>query len=278
MELLWDIRVSLDVFLGGLGVGAFIFGAILYYMESQTYAATIKKIMIIAPLLVIAGLLLLLTELGRPMNIIKTIIAVNPASVMSIGIFLQGIFVAISLLIAFIAITKGTEEITGKLMYIGATLAGLVGFYHGMLLVGIGIEPWNGAIPVMFFVSSVIGGAMLALLLSYGSSEFEAIAQNFKVPVVANGIITVNLVIILGWIYSLTLTSATSKAAYSALFASFGMELFIAIAGLVLPLVLFTMVLMKKATLKAVTIPAALLLLAGSFVLKNLIVYLGQMV
>jgi protein NrfD len=56
------------------------------------------------------------------------------------------------------------------------------------------------------------------------------------------------------------------------------MELFIALAGLVLPLVLFTMVLMKKATLKAVTIPAAVLLLAGSFVLKNLIVYLGQMV
>jgi protein NrfD len=278
MELLWDIRVSLDVFLGGLGVGAFIFGAILYYMGSQTYAATIKKAMIIAPLLVIAGLLLLLTELGRPMNIIKTVIAVNPASVMSIGIFLQGIFVAISLFIAFIAITKGAEEITGKLMYIGATLAGLVGFYHGMLLAGIGIEPWNGAIPVMFFVSSMIGGAMLALLLSYGSSEFEAIAQNFKVPVVANGIITVNLVIILGWIYSLALTSSASKAAYSALFSSFGMELFIAIAGLVLPLVLFTMVLMKKATLKAVTIPAALMLLAGSFVLKNLIVYLGQMV
>ena len=32
MELLWDIRVSLDVFLGGLGVGAFIFGAILFYI------------------------------------------------------------------------------------------------------------------------------------------------------------------------------------------------------------------------------------------------------
>jgi protein NrfD len=85
-------------------------------------------------------------------------------------------------------------------------------------------------------------------------------------------------VIVLGWIYSLALTSAASKASYAALFSNFGMELFIALAGLVLPLVLFTMVLMKKASLKAVTIPAAVLLLAGSFVLKNLIVYLGQMV
>jgi protein NrfD len=38
------------------------------------------------------------------------------------------------------------------------------------------------------------------------------------------------------------------------------------------------MVLMKKASLKAVAIPTALLLLIGSFVLKNLIVHLGQMV
>ena len=71
MELLWDVRVSLDVFLGGLGVGAFIFGAILFYMGSQKYASTIKKAMVIAPVLVIAGLLLLpvsYTHLTLPTN------------------------------------------------------------------------------------------------------------------------------------------------------------------------------------------------------------------
>jgi protein NrfD len=278
MELLWDVRVSLDLFLGGLGIGAFIFGAILYYMGSQTYAATIKKAMVIAPLLVIAGLILLLTEIGRPMNVIKTIIAINPTSVMSVGIFLQGIFVAISLLVALIALTKGVEKISGTLMYVGATLAGLVGFYHGMLLTGIGIEPWNGAIPVMFFSSSIVSGAMLAFLLSYGSQEFDAIAQNFEVPIVANSIITLNLAIVLGWIYSLALATSETKAFYNALFSHFGMELSVVIIALAASLVLFTMVLMKKASLKAVAIPTALLLLIGSFVLKNLIVHLGQMV
>ena len=29
MDLLWDVRVSLDLFLGGLGVGAFLVGAVL---------------------------------------------------------------------------------------------------------------------------------------------------------------------------------------------------------------------------------------------------------
>ncbi|MBN2964945.1 polysulfide reductase NrfD [Sulfurospirillum sp. T05] len=278
MELLWDVRVSLDVFLGGLGVGAFIFGAILFYMGSQKYASTIKKAMVIAPVLVIAGLLLLLTELGRPLNIIMTAIHINPTSVMSIGIFLQGIFTALAVWIAFLALTKGVEAVSSTLMYVGATLAGLIGFYHGMLLAGIGIEPWNGAIPVMFMVSSMLGGAMVALLLAFGSDEFDAILENFKVAVIGNALITLNLAIIVAWIYSLALNDLASKTMYSTLFGSFGMELFIAIAGLVIPLVLFTMALMKKATLKSVVIPASVLFLVGSFVLKNLIVYLGQAV
>ena len=61
MNLLWDVRVSLDLFLGGLGVGAFLVGAVLYYMDAKTYEGVIKKAFIIAPVLVIAGLLLLLT-------------------------------------------------------------------------------------------------------------------------------------------------------------------------------------------------------------------------
>lgn len=276
MDLLWDVRVSLDVFLGGLGVGAFIFGAILFYMGSQTYATTIKKAMIVAPILVITGLLLLTTELGRPLNIIKTVVFINPTSIMSLGIMLQGIFTVVSVLIAFTIITKGVEALSPKLMYIGGTLAGIVGFYHGMLLAGIGIEPWNGAIPVMFFVSSMLGGAFLALLLSFGSKEFDTIVDNFKVAVVANSLITLNLVIIIAWMYSLALNDVASKAMYNALFANFGFELFIALAGLIIPLVLFTMVLMKKTSVKAVALPAGVILLIGSFVLKNLIVYLGQ--
>ena len=143
MDLLWDVRVSLDLFLGGLGVGAFLVGAVLYYMDAKTYEGVIKKAFIIAPVLVIAGLLLLLTELGRPLNVIKTLYAINPTSFMSIGIFLQSAFVAVALLIAFSILTKGAEGISAKFVYVGATLAGLVGLYHGLLLTGIITPPIN---------------------------------------------------------------------------------------------------------------------------------------
>ena len=37
MHLLWDIRVVLDLFLGGIGIGAFVLASILYTIDYQKY-------------------------------------------------------------------------------------------------------------------------------------------------------------------------------------------------------------------------------------------------
>lgn len=278
MDLLWDVRVSLDLFLGGLGVGAFLVGAVLYYMDAKTYEGVLKKAFIIAPILVIAGLLLLLTELGRPLNVIKTLYAINPTSFMSIGIFLQSAFVAVALLIAFSMLTKGIEGISAKFVYVGATLAGLVGLYHGLLLTGISIEPWNNAIPVIFFISSILAGSSLVFLLNL--SELDTVLQKFKIPVIINMILTLELASIFAWVYNLALTTASSKHAYDVLMGSFGLEFWglSIVVGLLIPLALLTMVILGKTTLKAVALPTFATMLIGSFFLKNLVVYLGQAV
>lgn len=278
MDLLWDVRVSLDLFLGGLGVGAFLVGAVLYYMDAKTYEGVIKKAFIIAPVLVIAGLLLLLTELGRPLNVIKTLYAINPTSFMSIGIFLQSAFVAVALLIAFSILTKGAEGISAKFVYVGATLAGLVGLYHGLLLTGISIEPWNNAIPIIFFISSILAGSSLVFLLNL--SELDTVLQKFKIPVIINMILTLELAAIFAWVYNLALTTASSKHAYDVLMGSFGLEFWglSIVVGLLIPLALLTMVILGKTTLKAVALPTFATMLIGSFFLKNLVVYLGQAV
>lgn len=278
MDLLWDVRVSLDLFLGGLGVGAFLVGAVLYYMDAKTYEGVLKKAFIIAPVLVIAGLLLLLTELGRPLNVIKTLYAINPTSFMSIGIFLQSAFVAVALLIAFSILTKGAEGISAKFVYVGATLAGLVGLYHGLLLTGISIEPWNNAIPVIFFISSILAGSSLVFLLNL--SELDTVLQKFKIPVIINMILTLELAAIFAWVYNLALTTASSKHAYDVLMGSFGLEFWglSIVVGLLIPLALLTMVILGKTTLKAVALPTFATMVIGSFFLKNLVVYLGQAV
>ena len=134
MEILWDYRVVLDLFLGGAGIGIFLLGAVLFYIDSRKYELIIKKSWIIAPIFIIAGLLLLMTELGRPMNVIKTIVYVNPTSFMSIGIFLQGIAILLLLLVALKASGTKMESIPKPLVYSAAVFAGLVGFYHGFLV------------------------------------------------------------------------------------------------------------------------------------------------
>lgn len=276
MHLLWDIRVSLDLFLGGLGVGAFLLGAVLFYIDAKVYESVIKKAFILAPLLVIAGLVLLLTELGRPMNVIKTIYAVNPTSFMSIGIFVQSAFVAVGLLVAFSVLAKKAEELSRTLVYIAATLAGLVGLYHGFLLTGISIEPWNNAIPVIFFVSSILSGAALVFLLSLGS--LDGMLTKFKLPIIINMVLTLQLAAVFAWVYNLALTTASSKHAYEVLMSSFSMDFWVltVLIGTIIPLTLLTLVLLKKASLKAVALPVFASVIIGSFFLKNLVVVLGQ--
>lgn len=276
MHLLWDIRVSLDLFLGGLGVGAFLLGAVLFYIDARGHEGIIKKAFVVAPIFVIAGLLLLLTELGRPFNVIKTLYSVNPTSFMSIGIFLQSAFVAVALLVAFGILTKGVAGIGKQLVYIAATLAGLVGLYHGFLLTGIAREPWNNAIPVVFFVSSILSGSSLVFLLNLG--EIDSLTQKVKIPVIINMVLTLELVAIFVWAYNLALTTASSKHAYDVLMGSFGLEFWgmSIVVGLLVPLTLLTLVILGKTTLKAVALPTFATMVMGSFFLKNLVVYLGQ--
>ncbi len=276
MSVLWDIRVSLDLFLGGIGIGAFLLGALLYYVDSEAYGSFIKKAFLIAPIAVIAGLLLLMTELGRPFNVIKTLYEVNPTSFMSLGIFLQSGFILVALVLAFLAVTKGAETLSGPVVYFGAVLAGLVGLYHGFLLTGISIEPWNNAIPVVFFVSSLLAGASLLLCLNLG--QLDDLATKLKLPLVMNLILTLELAAVLAWAYNLALTSDSSKHAYEVLMQSFGMQFWgiSILLGLVVPLGLFTLALFKKASFKSVFVPASVAMIAGSFFLKNLVVYLGQ--
>ncbi len=278
MNLLWDIRVSLDLFLGGLGVGAFLIGTVLYYVDAKLYESFTKKSFIAAPLLVIAGLLLLLTELGRPLNVIKTIYAVNPTSFMSIGIFLQSAFVAVALLIAFKTLIGGIASLSSKLIYAGAILAGFIGLYHGFLLSGIAREPWNNAIPVIFFVSSLLSGASLMMALNLES--LDNLMTRFKLPLIINMVLTLELAAIFAWVYNLALTTAASKHAYDVLMSSFSLEFWGLgiLLGLVTPLVIFTLVILNKLSIKAVAIPAFSIIVLGSFFLKNLVVYLAQAV
>lgn len=278
MDLLWDIRVSLDLFLGGMGIGVFLIGTLLYYLDSEGYAASVRRALLVAPVMVIAGLVLLLTEIGRPLNALKTLYTANPMSMMSLGVFLQLCFVVIAALLAYSALRKGVPSLVPGLVWCGAALAGLVGLYHGFLLTGINRSPWSDAIPVIFFISSLLAG--FALLFLFDLKGLEQKLGQWKLPVILNLILTLELVAVFAWVYNLGLNSDASRLAYNVLMDRFGFEFWglAVLIGLIVPLGLFTLVLLKKVSFKAVFVPAAVAMIAGSFFLKNLVVYLGQAV
>ena len=279
MEVLWDYRVVLDLFLGGVGIGTFLFGTILYYVDPQKYECIVRKSWIVSPFFIIIGLILLLTELGRPENILKAIFNTNISSVMSIGMFLQGICVLLMVLMVIKLLSSKVLDISKTLIYLTSAFAGLVGIYHGFLLTGIVRTAWTDSIPSIFFISSILAGASLVILISLNNEVFNDFSNKLKLPAIFNFVLTLQVIAIFSWVYSLAIKGAQSKVVYNELMSTFGAEfwLFI-IVGIVIPLAIFTMMLIKKVDSKAMFTTATICIIAGSFFIKHIVIYLGQMV
>lgn len=279
MEILWDYRVVLDLFLGGVGIGTFLFATILYAIDSEKFQRGIKKSWIISPILIILGLVLLLTELGRPLNVIKAIYNTNSTSVMSIGMFLQGICVALMLLIVVKLFTSKINEIPKALIYITGLFAGLVGIYHGFLLTGIERIAWSDSIPSVFFISSILAGSSLATILAVSNEGYKELMSKLRLPAIFNIVLTLQIVSIFSWVYSLAIRGSETKLVYIKLMTTFGSEFwFFVIVGIIIPIILFTIMLLKKIETKAMLITATLCIITGSLVIKYIVVYIGQMV
>lgn len=279
MEILWDYRVVLDLFLGGVGIGAFLFAAILYVIDSERFEKGIKRSWIISPILIILGLVLLLTELGRPLNVIKAIYNTNSTSVMSIGMFLQGICVVLMLLVVLKLFTSKINEIPKALIYATGLFAGFVGIYHGFLLTGIERIAWTDSIPSMFFISSILAGSSLVIVLSIDNEKNKDLISKLKLPIIFNVILTLQVISIISWVYSLAIRGSETKLVYSELMSTFGSQFwFFVIVGILVPLTLFTIMLLKKIETKAMFTTASLCIITGSLVIKYIVVYLGQMV
>lgn len=279
MDVLWDYRVVLDVFLGGVGISAFLFATILFFIDAQKYVNVIKKSWIISPILIIAGLLLLLTELGRPLSVIKAAFNTNFSSVMSIGMFLQGICVALMLFIVLKLFTSKIETISKPLVIVTSILAGLIGVYHGCLFTGIDRAAWTDSIPTMFFISSILSGMALVVIMNLNDKGFSSLKNKYTLPLVFNGFIVIQAVTLFSWVYTLSLKTIATKEVYAQLMSSYCTEFLVfIILGLVIPALVFITMLVKKSYCKGSYILACLSLLVGSVVLKYIVVYLGQMV
>ncbi len=160
----WDWRIAADLFCGGIGVGAFLVAVLssLYYKDRQPEVSRIGAIL--APVFVILGLIFLLTELGRPFRLYKTVAGFNVSSPLSWGGPLQTIFIGVSVVYAYLWLKPGRERLRKIVGVIGVPFAVAVGAYHGWLLTIVRARQlWNS------------GPAMVAALIGFATTGMAAV-------------------------------------------------------------------------------------------------------
>ncbi len=259
-------------FLSGLGAGAFLTAAGCRLFGGEKYVKIEKTAAIAAPLLLAPGLLCLVIELGQPLRFLNMFLYFNPASVASWGVWVINIFMAISVIYAFLHIT-GKAEKTRPLACVGFVFALAVGFYSGMLLYQMhGHVLWHSAlVPVIFLASAIASGLAVVLLLS-GSANENQVRVLSNVLAVAIG---VDLVLALAEVVTLHFSSGEKAAAAKIIFSGNYGFLFIwvyLIMGLVVPL----LVLVRPRTSRGIQVAAAVLVLAGTLAMRYVIVMGGQ--
>lgn len=293
---LWDYRVALDLFLGGVGIGIFLLSAYLSFIKKESSFVLTRVGFFLSPVLVGLGVLALMTELGKPFRMFSTFINVNPTSVTSWGGFLQFIFIIlafVAFLLVFISKQKAFESPLFKgIVIAGSIFALAVGVYHGTLLMSLGQPGWeNGLIPVMFLVSSILSGSSIVMiidmLLTKGITSSQAYKEvapgggvsNFSYSKLLVLLVVIQMVLVITWRISIFSAGTDAIYAYQNLIEYFGAYWWslVVILGLLIPLIVSAFYALKKQTMNLYSgLMFTAVVLIGSYAFKHIILYSGQ--
>lgn len=272
----WDVRVALDLFLGGLGVGLFLLVVVMRYWGKDRYQHLIMPGAHLAPVLVMAGMLLLMTELGRPDKAYIMMFSFNFASLTAWGTVLQSAFVGVAagfaLLLRVLPQYGVSKNLFGKkinaymdkmdrvviavlaklplgqgalltMVTLGGTVLALsIGFYHGLLLASLGRPLWSvNLIPILFFSSSLLGSAALLLLLDLlapALPDFYREGSNKHVVYLLGGLTLIQSLLIWLWHGALYRSGAEVRQVMDIMLSEYGAVWFglVIAAGLAIPL------------------------------------------
>lgn len=293
----WDWRVAMDLFLGGAGVGALLFAVLLDERFNGKYRRICHTGAWLAPVLITAGLLLLMSKLGRPMHIFLTYTNFNPTSPLWWGGIFQPLLIVGSLVYAYMwrkeQVEGSARRWIGRLL---APLAIIVGAYHGLLLAANVAKPlWNTGPTVVAallgFLSTGIAIVLLVHLIRMklagrlGDEEHVAAFLD-NMHVVRNVLVSV-LVLQLGtfffWWLSLRFGSLQDQQALAVANESHGTVFWWLgiVLGLVLPLAIgaFTVLggVEKRRQMQVAMIGlTSILILVGGFFFRWALVLGGQ--
>ncbi len=303
-SLVWHWPIAIYLFFAGVSAGAIFFAVMLknFKLGEDAYkSGFVQAACLIAPLTVWAGLGILVVDLTKPFDFWKILIFYNTTSVMSVGVmvlmlyqvvlfawfaclfqkpinqWLNGRFAIVTKVIALLK--KFEAPVTAFLVIFAVGL----GAYTGFLLSALKTYPMlnNPVLPLLFLVSGMSSGAAATLLggvLLKGNPDGKEVhfIHNIEIP-----LILLELVLIFTFFLGLIFAGGPSEAAaLLAIGEGFWGWIFwggVIFVGLTLPL---SFNLFMKASAKRKVSYVALTAtcsLIGVLLLRNFILYAGQM-
>lgn len=184
---IWDWRVALYLFLGGLSAGLAVMASILNVRKGGALASGERaafSAQILVPVILSIGMMFIFLDLERKLNVFWFYLTFQPLSPMSWGSWGLLVFYPVSILFAIAAVPAESRhrlmfrqlvELAERLQRYRLHLATanfmmgiFIGLYTGVLLSSFVARPlWNSAIlPVLFLCSALSAGAALMIMLA----------------------------------------------------------------------------------------------------------------
>ncbi|WP_350432545.1 NrfD/PsrC family molybdoenzyme membrane anchor subunit [Shewanella sp. H8] len=303
--LVWHWPIAIYLFLAGVSAGAMFFAVMLKHgcLKEKAYqSGFVQAACIVAAISVLAGLGVLVFDLTKPLHFWKILVFYNPTSVMSMGVIilmLYQVFMYGWIVITFkqpiddfckerlpivckltSIIARYEAGITGLLVIFSVSL----GAYTGFLLSAQPHFPmWNtGVLPLLFLASGLSSGAAASLLggvLLKGNPNGAEVRfiHKIEIPLIL-GEILLMFTFFLGLVFS---GGQSKVAAFNAIGVGFwGFVFWFGIMGLGLSAPLAMNLFMTATSKRKFSYVAgtACLSLLGVILLRNFILYTGQMI
>ena len=183
LQSVWGWQPALYLFLGGMGAGAFIMAAILFFYDRESNKRIIGVAAWAATVCLIVGLLLLLSELTNPLRgMLMWQSFSNTASWMTFGAWVVFAAVVVFGVMAVLSTERWVKPVSKKwkgyatvrkrlrpvLAVVGMALGLCVAVYTGVLLMSVpGVPLWNTVLlPCLFTVSALDTGVALVEIVA----------------------------------------------------------------------------------------------------------------
>lgn len=184
---IWDWRVSLYLFLGGLSAGLAVMSTILHLRKGGALVkgdAAGHVAPLLVPVILGIGMLFIFLDLERKLNVYWFYLTVQPLSPMSWGSWGLLVFFPVSGLFALACLpddkltwlmldplkelAKKARSYLFPLAIINFAMGIFIGIYTGVLLSSFVARPlWNSAVlPVLFLTSALSVGAALMIMIA----------------------------------------------------------------------------------------------------------------